>query len=651
MTGRMRTELRKRTTLPPTKEDNLEQVVGSTELYDSDGRLCYIPTPTADPKDPLNMTQGRKWIAVAALCAFGALALSSEAIIAALIPVFVLEYAGYDPRILGTLDIKSFLPPQEPGQPTPDALEYLSEVGGPPLWQVSLLSSLPLLVNGVASWVLVPLSVAVGRRPVLLFAGCMAWTGGLWAGFSRSLGSHLAARCFMGLGAGVVEALIPLVVQDFMFIHERNRAIAAIHATQGVVMVTLGVASPYIVVRVGWRAVYYITAGAALCSWAAIFFVVPETRWLRSMAELGVFLPVFAWTLVLRIHSCTCVFSPDHQLTVSLAGKGTTPLDPDTNRPVLDPTRFGTRTLRTDLDILTTNPEWREAGTSVLRTLQATLFPNVIWATCTSAVFVGAHGAATQTASSVLIVAGWDFQRLGLAVVPLVVAAPCVMLFGGVLADRISNYVAKRSGGRREPEAALWSMLVPIVAGVAGPLVFGYTAQNIDTLPTWVIFIGVFLLGFGGMTIQTLIAVYLVECYPLFAGPVLVTVSSMRLVLGFALNFRATSWVKNIGFFQAFSIYSGCFVGVAIFMPLIFIYGRRIRHWATVRLGAAGPGERVKSRDKGLEGDGKRRLLGEDRDPGDAESLMMVPSQGDREEHAYGIEMDIMDTQHPSGIA
>lgn len=169
----------------------------------------------------------------------GALALSAEAIVGALVPVFVLEYTGIDPKILGQIDINLFVPP---GQVNLNPLDILSGLGGPPLSKVALLASLPLLVNGISSFFLVPLSIAIGRRPVLLLAGACAWAGGLWAGFSTSLDSHIAARCFQGLGAGAVEALIPLIVQDFMFIHQRNKAIASIGASQGLIIVSLGIA-------------------------------------------------------------------------------------------------------------------------------------------------------------------------------------------------------------------------------------------------------------------------------------------------------------------------------------------------------------------------------------------------------------------------
>lgn len=102
----------------------------------------------------------------------------------------------------------------------------------PDLAEVSMLATIPLITNGIASYLLVPLSIAIGRRPVLLLTGVLAWSGGLWAGLSTSLESHLMARAVMGIGAGAVEALIPLIVQDMVFIHQRNKAQSAIISSQ-----------------------------------------------------------------------------------------------------------------------------------------------------------------------------------------------------------------------------------------------------------------------------------------------------------------------------------------------------------------------------------------------------------------------------------
>lgn len=261
------------------------QVIGTTQLF-KNGQIRCVPMPTPDPKDPLNLPEWRKWACIITLSLFGALALSAEAIVGALVPIFVLEYAGIDPKILGQIDL-STLSLTGPGGKPADPIQLLSSLGGPPISKVDLISTLPILVNGVASYILVPLSIAVGRRPVILFAGVMAWAGGLWAGFSTSLDSHIAARVFQGFGAGAVEALIPLILQDMLFINQRNKAFSLVSAGQGLFIVAIGLTSPLIVVRLSWRWIYYITAVTGIVVWIAMIFLVPETRWTRTQDELG----------------------------------------------------------------------------------------------------------------------------------------------------------------------------------------------------------------------------------------------------------------------------------------------------------------------------------------------------------------------------
>ncbi|KAF3768741.1 MFS general substrate transporter [Cryphonectria parasitica EP155] len=499
--------------------------------------------PTPDPRDPLNLPVWRKWAAVTSLSFFGALALASEFIIGALVPVFVLEYDGIDPRILGSPDLGALA--GVGGAVNLNPFSVLAGLGGPPVWQVALLSSLPLLMNGVASYVLVPLSIAVGRRPVLLAVGVMAWAGGLWAGASRSLPSHLAARAFQGLGAGAVEALIPLVVQDMMFIHQRNRAISLIGAAQGVFIVSLGIASPIIVVRLNWRYIYWITAGLGVLAWFFLLAFVPESRFIRSDAEL--------------------------------AGRPVYALYPGETRPRLDPSSYGPRDKKSNFGILNVNPEWRRARRAVWETIKTSVIPNILWVMLTNSALVSIQGAAGQVGSAVLLAAGWQFEHLGLAVIPVVVASPFVWFFGGYLADRVSNWHAKKAGGRREPEAHLVSLVLPLLCGIAGTVLFGYAADNVSTVPIIVFLISIFLIGFAFLTANALLSVYLVESYPGYAGPVLINISSFRLIIGFALSFDATTWVEQLGFMKSFCIYAAALGIVTLGLPLVYFYGKKIR--------------------------------------------------------------------------
>jgi MFS family permease len=112
----------------------------------------------------------------------------------------------------------------------------------------------------------------------------------------------------------------------------------------------------------------------------------------------------------------------------------------------------------------------------------------------------------------------WQFKTLGLAVVPIVVATPFIWFFGGYLADKISNAVARRNGGRREPETHLFSLILPLLLGIVGCVMFGYAAQNIKKTH-WGLFLGsVFLISVSFLTVSTVLNVYVVESYPQWAG-------------------------------------------------------------------------------------------------------------------------------------
>lgn len=49
--------------------------------------------------------------------------------------------------------------------------------------------------------------------------------------------------------------------------------------------------SPYIVSRLTWRFIYWITSGVGVLAWIGLILLVPETRWMRSNDELGKWSP------------------------------------------------------------------------------------------------------------------------------------------------------------------------------------------------------------------------------------------------------------------------------------------------------------------------------------------------------------------------
>jgi MFS family permease len=74
------------------------------------------------------------------------------------------------------------------------------------------LITIPTLSMGLGNFIFVPISLAIGRRPVYLFSGALLFLASVIAANNTSYEYHLAARIVIGFAAGQSEALVPLML-------------------------------------------------------------------------------------------------------------------------------------------------------------------------------------------------------------------------------------------------------------------------------------------------------------------------------------------------------------------------------------------------------------------------------------------------------
>lgn len=448
---------------------------GGGALY-NEGALVLIPAPSPDPRDPLNMSMTRKAFAIGFLCVFGALAASAELILGALLPVFAIYYAHIDPATL-LLDLTADGGLPEGSNP----LRLLDSLpNAAPIETIYLLASLPILMFGLANLVLIPAAIAVGRRPVILFCGICAIAGCLWAGFSPNLGQHLGARCLQALGAGTVESLIPFIVQDMVHVHERNLAISGVFAAQGIIIIALGIAAPYIIVHLSWRYFYWITAAGAGFFLIGCFFFTPETRWSRTKAQMN----------------------------------GERPIVSDEVRRNYRP-----RTLAYDLQVFTGKQDYKKGAIALWDTLRTFFYPHILFITLLNSAMIAAAFAAGYTVAPALLTApySWPFLHLGLCLIPVLIASLGVVLVTGKLADMVANWAAK-SRGARVPENQILNLIFPTIIGLIGTILFALGGEHPDKYPWPVFLVGLGFMAFGFLGANTVGAVYVLESYPNLAG-------------------------------------------------------------------------------------------------------------------------------------
>lgn len=116
-------------------------------------------------------------------------------------------------------------------------------------------ASLTRMTNiGAGAFIILPLSMMLGRRPV--FLGCCALLVGsnLGVAKSTSFDTHMACR---GIATGATESVLPLIVTVVSFTDERGKWFAWYWGSQNFVGAIFNVSVSYIVAASSWQWFYW----------------------------------------------------------------------------------------------------------------------------------------------------------------------------------------------------------------------------------------------------------------------------------------------------------------------------------------------------------------------------------------------------------
>lgn len=86
---------------------------------------------------------------------------------------------------------------------------------------VALTTGLYMMGLGVGSVIFSPTAILYGKRPVYLGSAILFIGTSLWAAWSPSFESLLAARVFQGIAVSPVECLPSATIAEIFFLHER----------------------------------------------------------------------------------------------------------------------------------------------------------------------------------------------------------------------------------------------------------------------------------------------------------------------------------------------------------------------------------------------------------------------------------------------
>ena len=145
----------------------------------------------------------------------------------------------------------------------------------------------PTMLMGVGNLICMPLALAIGRRFIYLSSLVVMLVGGLLAAYAKDYNWHLGARMVLGLAAGNSEALVPMMIQEIHFVHERSTFLMWQAAMQlSITAVYCLFASP-IAGAIGPGNWYILGVGLAAGVLILSIPFVPETRYFRTLAQYG----------------------------------------------------------------------------------------------------------------------------------------------------------------------------------------------------------------------------------------------------------------------------------------------------------------------------------------------------------------------------
>ncbi|MGN6549246.1 MAG: multidrug effflux MFS transporter [Pararhizobium sp.] len=145
-----------------------------------------------------------------------------------------------------------------------------------------------------------PVSDMVGRKPPLYFGLATFIVGAVCAALAPSIGWLIAARFVQGVGACASMAIPRAIVRDYHTGPDAARLMTLLMLVFSVSPILAPLTGSLIVEFGSWRAIFWVTAVAALLAIALLFFALPETRPPEKRVASG-FGPAFrAYAMLLR---------------------------------------------------------------------------------------------------------------------------------------------------------------------------------------------------------------------------------------------------------------------------------------------------------------------------------------------------------------
>ncbi|EUC27515.1 hypothetical protein COCCADRAFT_41778 [Bipolaris zeicola 26-R-13] len=479
--------------------NNIQQANGDIVLLSGSDEIRKIPVPTDDPNDPLNFSTLRKWGIVVTCCWFSIFSLIAVSGTGAFMATL---YGMYIPQ----------------GH-TPE--------------EVTGLSTYSTMVMAFGCLGLLPLAFIFGRRPVFLFAVLLCFVTNITAATAKDFNAHLISRIFLGIGTGATESLLPLILSDVTFLHERSFYFGLYWSVQNCVNAGLQISNSYLVAASLWRMFYWFFAVTLGLSTLLVVFLAPETKFQRSPTLLNgqvIYTDEFGTTRI--------VTDP-----IAIAQYGE--LERIETRKIVKKSFM--QELKPWSDVTTNGfSVWLNAYIKIGKAATA---PGIIYSLLVSSISLGVAIGITLVYSSVLEQGyGWNAKSVG--------------LFN----------LTRRNSSVHKPEHHLVHLIIPTLTGIIGIVAIAIGAQWPERYSAWGMVIGWAIYEFSFTCILITTTTFAAEVIPENPGAGVVVVVGGKNLVSFGAAYGIVPMTHVFSYIKTFMILMGIFISICLLgIPVYFL--------------------------------------------------------------------------------
>lgn len=345
---------------------------------------------------------------------------------------------------------------------------------------------------------LVPIAEVYGRRFILIISSLTCLGGTLWQGAAQSYGSFMGARIFIAMGMSIGDSLMPMVIGDIFFLHERGRYVGiyffALFNSMCLGPLIAGACEQHFGT---WRIFYWIISGVSGVSCLAIIFLHPETKYARDSTLI-----TSGGSMILQkqkmggldeLADVEQIESIPENLTEADDSAGgssesLSAIDPHLGRG--RPSRHQFRLIQAkDKKALS------QVSRHVFTPFQLLSFPIVLFGAWMLAGHAWGLLLVNYVQSITLTAPPYEFSssQVGLSNLALACGGSLGVLTAGPMSDWVAMYRTRRNGGVREPEMRLIAMIPFIAVSI---IAFVFVGVGFDHHWPWE---AVIVVGFGSI--------------------------------------------------------------------------------------------------------------------------------------------------------